>query len=177
MHLLPVAALCTCETLCVPPLLSASSNNLRYTSSAASASHSTLLDMATAVLLLLHVLLLSRSFYATTASYGYASPRVTSGLLSLYTFTEGAGNSAATSSADQSGYATPVLGDLTNINVDPLSSTWTAGRAGLHLSGTGTQNRAVSTYNTATLVSLLSAPNAFTFELWFSPANASHSMP
>ena len=113
-------------------------------------------------------------FASTThADYQFASPRVTSGLLSLYTFTEGAGNPTSTASTDQSGYGAPVLGNLTNINADTLSSSWTTGRAGLHLNGTGFGNRAVSTRNASTLVSLLSSSAAFTFELWFIPANAS----
>ena len=93
--------------------------------------------------------------------------------LSLYTFTEGAVDPIATSSADQSGYSISVFGNLTNINVDSLSSSWTTGRAGLHLNGTGNQTRAISTYNTSTLVSLMSSSAAITFELWFIPANAS----
>jgi len=130
-------------------------------------------NMATSTRLLLLVILLSSRLSATAATYQYSSPRVTFGLLSLYTFTEGAVASTATSSADQSDYSKPVFGNLTNINVDAQSSSWTTGRPGLHLNGTGTQNRAISVRNTSTLVSLLSSTAAFTFELWFTPANAS----
>ena len=124
--------------------------------------------MAACTRLLLCLVFLVPSL-TVNANYQYVSPRVNSGLLSLYTFTEGAINSSATSSTDLSGYSKPVLGNLTNINIDPLSSSWTVGRAGLHLNGTGTHTRANSAYNTSTLVSLLSSTAAFTFELWFTP--------
>jgi len=110
-------------------------------------------------------------WFGAGASYQYARPRVTSGLLSLYTFTEGATNPSATSSADQSGFFKPVFSNLTGINIDPLSSSWTTGRPGLHLNGTGSQTRAISTYNASTLLSLLTT--SFTFELWFTPASTS----
>ena len=129
-------------------------------------------DLTTSARLLFCLILVALS-HLTNASYQYASPRVSFGLLSLYTFTEGAINSAATSSADQSGYSIPLLGDLTNINVDPLSSSWTTGRPGLHLNGTGNHTRAISAYNVSKLASILSSTAAFTFELWFTPANAS----
>ena len=129
-------------------------------------------DLTTSARLLLCLVLVSSS-HLIHANYQYVSPRVSSGLLSLYTFSEGAINPAATATADQSGYVTPVLGNLTGININPLSSSWTAGRPGLHLNGTGNHSRAVSAYNVSKLASILSSTAAFTFELWFTPANAS----
>ena len=100
--------------------------------------------------------------------FQFASPRVSSGLVALYTFTEGASNPASLQSVDQSG--SNVLGNIT-LSSDPLSAAWTSGRAGLHLNGTGTQTRAVSAFNATRLISLLSNAAGLTIEVWFTPSS------
>ena len=107
---------------------------------------------------------------STAVSFQFASPRVSSGLVALYTFTEGASNPSSLQSADQSGVN--LLGNIT-LSCDPLSATWTSGRAGLHLNGTGGQTRAVSAFNVTQLVSKLVTSPAYSFEMWFTPTSNS----
>ena len=105
-------------------------------------------------------------------SFQFKSSRVTSGLVSLYTFEEGALNPSAVQSADQSGLN--VLGNIT-IAHSATSATWTSGRAGLHLNGTGSLSRAVSAFNLTGLSKLLQVSQAVTIELWFTPSSATES--
>ena len=119
-------------------------------------------------LLFLAAFLCCSDHLTVNADFQFASARVSSGLVALYTFTEGASNPTSLQTADQSGVN--VLGNIT-LSSDPLSASWTTGRAGIHLSGTGSQTRAVSAFNVTTLVSLLSATAGFTIEMWFTSSS------
>ena len=115
----------------------------------------------------------TRASNVSAVFFQFASPRVSSGLLALYTFTEGASAPTSLQSADQSGVN--VLGNMT-LSSDPLSAAWTSGRAGLHLNGTGSQTRAISALTVSTLSSLLSTYRAYTMEMWFSPSNGTQGL-
>ena len=67
-----------------------------------------------------------------------------------------------------------MLGNIT-LSSDPLSATWTSGRAGLHLDGTGSQTRAVSAATVAQLLPMLTATAGLTLEVWFTPEDPSQS--
>ena len=107
------------------------------------------------------------------ADFQFSSPRVTTGLLALYTFTEGASDPFSLQSADQS--TVNVLGNIT-LSSEPLSAAWTSGRAGLHLNGTGTHTRAVSAFNVTSLISMLSPSRSYSLDLWFTPSNGTQGM-
>ena len=118
------------------------------------------------------LIVVSVSLPAAHGSFQFKSPRVTSGLVSLYTFEEGAATPSSLQSSDQSG-----VNALGNISISPsaTSAMWTAGRAGLHLNGTGNTSRAVSAFNVTSLISMIAAKSQITIELWYASSSTTES--
>jgi large repetitive protein len=100
--------------------------------------------------------------YTGTPNY---NSRVNAGLVSLYTFREGAGNTV---------YDVSGVGTQMNLTINNTSNaTWING-AGIHLTGS---NFIQSTGNAQKLLDTFSASNAITIEAWIRPSNATQTGP
>jgi regulation of enolase protein 1 (concanavalin A-like superfamily) len=101
---------------------------------------------------------------SVTVTVANESARVVSGLVSLYTFDEGSGESVTDSSG---------VGEPMNLQIeDPASAIWEIGALTLN-----SPNRIVTGTPASKLFDALTESNAVTIEAWLTPANSSQSGP